>query len=205
MSDDDKLEWIWSTSDEAALIERYDAWADEYDHDHDEWGWNGPMHALDALLERASPRRLLDAGCGTGRVGAELRARAWAGHLVGVDISMGMLDRAASCGAYDELMQASLHAIPVENDGVDAVVSTGVFTHGHVNHEAFPELIRITAPRGLIVITSRAEVWEALSPHAAELETDGAWALVARTEPQSFHPGRDVDDRAQSVVVWRVR
>ena len=203
MSGDDKLDWIWSTPDEGALIERYDAWAASYDDDHDLWGWDGPMDAVEALLAHMAPGRVLDAGCGTGRVGAELRNRAWAGHLIGVDISFGMIGRAVARG-YDELVQASLHAIPIDTAGVDAIVSAGVFTHGHVGHEAFPELIRVTAPGGTIVITSREEVWEAMSPHAAALEAAGAWSRVARTEPRSFHPQRAADGRPQSIIVWQV-
>lgn len=84
------------------------------------------------------------------------------------------------------------------------VISTGVFTHGHVNHEAFPELIRLVRPGGLIIITSRDEVWEALRPRAEAIEEQGVWTLLGRTEPQSFRPGRDVDDRPQSIVTWRV-
>lgn len=208
MSDDgqgtgDNLDWIWATPDQDALVERYDQWADSYDDEHDAWGWNGPQHAVDALLGRLSPATILDAGCGTGRVGVELQARGWAGALIGVDISTGMLDRAKTRG-YDRLIEASLHEVPLDDDSVDAIVSTGVFTHGHVNHEAFPELIRLVRPGGMIIITSREEVWAALEPHAAAIEAAGEWTLLGRTEPESFHPGREVDDRPQSVVTWQV-
>lgn len=199
----DNLDWIWATPDQDALVERYDRWADSYDDEHDAWGWNGPQHAVATLLSQATPTTILDAGCGTGRVGVELAARGWAGALIGVDISTGMLDRAKRRG-YARLIEASLHAVPLGDGTVDAVVSTGVFTHGHVNHEAFPELIRLVRSGGLIVITSREEVWEALEPHAAEIEAAGEWALIGRTEPESFHPGRDVDGRPQSIVTWRV-
>lgn len=199
----DNLDWIWSTPDQEALVERYDSWAGSYDDEHDAWGWNGPQHAVGALLAASGPEVVLDAGCGTGRVGAELRSAGWTGSLIGVDISAGMLARAADRG-YDRLIQASLHGVPLDDDSVDAILSTGVFTHGHVNHEAFPGLIRLVRPGGLIVITSREEVWAALEPHAAEIEAAGRWTLLSRTEPESFHPGREVDDRPQSIVTWRV-
>ena len=202
-SDGDKLDWIWSTPDEAALVERYDEWADSYDEEHDAWGWNGPQHAVAALLADETPATVLDAGCGTGRVGIELQRAGWTGELIGVDISTGMLERAAGRG-YDRLIEASLHAVPLADGTVDAVISTGVFTHGHVNHEAFPELIRLVRPGGRIVITAREEVWTALEPHAAAHEAAGDWTLLGRTEPESFHPGREVDDRPQSIVTWQV-
>ena len=201
--DGDKLDWIWSTPDEAALVERYDEWADSYDDEHDEWGWNGPQHAVRALLAHATPSVVLDAGCGTGRVGLELRHAGWPGELIGVDLSPAMLERAKGRG-YDRLIEASLHAVPLDDRSVDAIVSTGVFTHGHVNHEAFPELIRLVRPGGVIVITAREEVWAALEPHAARHGAAGDWALLGRTDPESFHPGREIDHRPQSVVMWRV-
>lgn len=202
-ADGDRLDWILSTPDEAALVERYDEWAAAYDEEHDGWGWNGPHHAVTALLAASAPSTVLDAGCGTGRVGVELQRAGWVGELIGVDISTGMLERATGRG-YARLIEASLHAVPLADDAVDAVVSTGVFTHGHVNHEAFPELIRLVRPGGLIVITVREEVWAALEPHGAAHDDAGRWRLLGRTEPESFHPGRDVDDRPQSIVTWRV-
>ena len=51
---------------------------------------------------------LLDAGCGTGLCGPLLKP--WAGELVGVDLSGGMLAKARNKGVYDELVQAELGA-----------------------------------------------------------------------------------------------
>lgn len=51
-------------------------------------------------------QRILDLGCGTGMVGAELRALA--GELVGVDLSSGMLAEARRGGHYDQLHLADV-------------------------------------------------------------------------------------------------
>jgi predicted TPR repeat methyltransferase len=51
---------------------------------------------------------VLDAGCGTGWCGPLLRSTA--GHLVGVDLSTGMLALARQRGVYDELHEAELTA-----------------------------------------------------------------------------------------------
>ena len=75
---------------------------------------------------------MLDAGCGTGRVGVELAATGWDGTLVGIDLSAGMLAVAAETARYERLVQASLTELPLEDGSVDAVIATGVFTHGHV-------------------------------------------------------------------------
>jgi predicted TPR repeat methyltransferase len=49
---------------------------------------------------------MLDAGCGTGLCGPLMAP--WASTLAGVDLSRGMLDRAASKGVYDDLYKAEL-------------------------------------------------------------------------------------------------
>jgi predicted TPR repeat methyltransferase len=65
---------------------------------------------LGELLARAAPARrfatALDLGCGTGLLGAELRARVdW---LDGVDLSPRMIERARARGIYDRLHEAEL-------------------------------------------------------------------------------------------------
>lgn len=97
----DNLDWIWSSPNEESLVERYERWADSYDDEHDAWGWDGPQQAVAVLFAQTAPTVVLDAGCGTGRVGVELRTTGWTGNLIGVDISTGMLARAADRGSTD--------------------------------------------------------------------------------------------------------
>ncbi|MEO0492947.1 MAG: class I SAM-dependent methyltransferase [Actinomycetota bacterium] len=202
---DDRLDWIFATRDDRQLADRYDRWAARYDADHDDWDWIGPEQAVRALSTLGQVGTVLDAGCGTGRVGRALHAAGWTGTLVGVDLSAGMLAVAGETGRYERLVQATLTAIPLDDDTVDAVIATGVFTHGHVGPEAFPEVLRVVRPGGWVIITCRDEVWDALEPAADELAAAGHWLLHRRTEPTSLHPGKgDLDDLPQSVVVWQV-
>ena len=92
---DDKLEWIFASGDIQQLADRYDRWATQYDADHDGWEWIGPAKAVEQLRALGTMSTVLDAGCGTGRVGVELAATGWDGTLVGVDLSAGMLAVAA--------------------------------------------------------------------------------------------------------------
>ena len=202
---DDKLEWIFASGDNQQLADRYDRWATQYDADHDGWEWIGPAKAVEQLRALGTMSTVLDAGCGTGRVGVELAATGWDGTLVGVDLSAGMLAVAAETAYYERLVQASLTELPLEDGSVDAVIATGVFTHGHVGSEAFPEVLRVVRPGGWVVITCRSEVWAELEPAAADHEAAGRWSLHKRTAPESFHPGRSIEeDLPQSVVIWRV-
>lgn len=99
----------------------------------------------------APPGAVLDVGCGTGVVGAELR-RACVSEIDGIDISPEMLARAAAkteAGnpVYRRLIQADLTGpIDLAADQYAGIVSAGAFTHGHLGPDSLEELIRIAAP-----------------------------------------------------------
>ena len=91
---------------------------------------------------------VLDAGCGTGIVGAELR-RLGVTVIDGIDISPEMLAEARSksvdgTAVYRELVQADLtEAIALPDHTYDGIVSAGAFTHGHLGPESLSELLRV--------------------------------------------------------------
>ncbi|MAJ88255.1 MAG: hypothetical protein CL416_01375 [Acidimicrobiaceae bacterium] len=145
---DDKLEWVFVSGDNQQLADRYDRWATQYDADHNGWEWIGPAKAVEQLLALGKLSTVLDARCGTGRVGAELAATGWDGTLVGAALSAGMLAVAAETAHYERLVQASLTELLLEDGCVDAVIATGVFTHGHVRPEAFMEVLRVVRSGG---------------------------------------------------------
>ena len=158
---DDRLDWIFEDEAAQSLESRYDTWAATYDANHDQWGWRGPDLVVEAAFRFATnldgDSVVIDAGCGTGQAGVALRKAGWSGRLIGLDFSQGMLDVAASSGAYDELVKCSLLDISLPTDSVDVVVSSGVFTHGHVGGEALSELCRVTKAGGVITVTQRVD------------------------------------------------
>lgn len=94
-----------------ACIERiYGYFASFYDHNMcAELAYRAPellTSALAAALDGGGDLTVLDAGCGTGLFGAQIRP--FARRLVGVDLSAAMLERARSRGIYDALAQAEL-------------------------------------------------------------------------------------------------
>ncbi|MGW0041214.1 class I SAM-dependent methyltransferase [Rhodococcus sp. NPDC003348] len=81
---------------------------------------HGEARAVDALI--APNSRVLDAGCGTGRVGAELARR---GHRVtAVDLDPVLLDAARATGVLT-VVQADLAELDLPGPGFDAVVVAG--------------------------------------------------------------------------------
>lgn len=115
----------------------------------------------------APPGPVLDVGCGTGVVGAELR-RACVGEIDGIDISPEMLARAAAKteganAVYRRLIEADLTGpIDVAADQYAGIVSAGAFTHGHLGPESLAELIRIAAPGARFVVGINSAHFEEL-------------------------------------------
>lgn len=98
-------------------------------------------------LDLVGDERVLDAGCGTGRVTSMLLSRLPRGHVVALDASEAMLDRARQrlvrFGDRVSFLQADLaQPLPID-DPVDAVLSTATF-HWVPDHDAlFRNLARV--------------------------------------------------------------
>ena len=94
---------------------------------------------------------VLDAGCGTGRLTAELLAALPRGRVVGVDLSQNMLGSArehlAQFGTRVSLVACDLLHLPFD-PGFDCVVSTAAF-HWVLDHDQlFANLRRVLVPGG---------------------------------------------------------
>lgn len=121
-------------------------------------------------LELAGDERVLDAGCGSGRVTELLLARVPRGSVVALDASPSMLEEARKrLGRKGrvEFVEADLGR-PLPIDGpVDAVFSTATF-HWIDDHEAlFRNLAAVVRPGGRLVAQcggsgNLASVWEAV-------------------------------------------
>lgn len=104
----------------------FDRVASEFDDHIMSLGYRGP-ELIAAALERAlggpaGALDIVDAGCGTGLCGPALRP--YAGSLIGVDLSSGMLAMAADRGCYEQLHTAELTAfLDARTEAFDAVVS----------------------------------------------------------------------------------
>lgn len=110
------------------------------------------------MLERLpleGGERVLDAGCGTGRVTELLLARLPRGSVVALDASRTMLDEArkrlARFGDQVEYVQADLgKPLPIDRP-VDAILSTATL-HWVPDHDAlFTNLAAVLRPGGMLV------------------------------------------------------
>jgi predicted TPR repeat methyltransferase len=108
--------------------------------------------AAAAQRPHARWRSVLDLGCGTGLVGAVLRAQADA--IAGVDLSQTMVERARRRGVYDQVEQADvvahLQATPARPD---LVVAADVFIYIGALEAVFAGVRRVLEPGGCFVFS----------------------------------------------------
>ena len=148
-----------------------------------------------ALLAQLVPSggRVLDMGCGTGPVLAELRAAGW--QCSGLDAAPDMLaqarERLAAAGLPDDdLHQGDCRAAPFPDGSFDAVLCMGVISYIEDYAPILREIRRLVRPGGIAIVTCR---------NAARPVYSDPWWLAARAlgrmigrkrAPAPFSPGR---------------
>ena len=171
---------VLNATSKEELATAYGEWAEQYDKDLiDEMGYVAPAIASQLLQGYVKDRyaKILDAGCGTGLVGADLYQNGYR-NLEGFDYSAQMLERAKDKGVYTRLHQGDLTGrLDLTENSYEAIISVGTFTCGHIGPEAFDELIRITKPGGHLCFTVRDQAWEEDNYRVAmdKIEKSGAW------------------------------
>lgn len=201
---DERLADVYGATSPEEIANHYDQWASAYDTDMAQAGYLHPSVAVALLTRHLQPGAapILDAGAGTGLVGGWLGILGYP-DIDGLDISNGMLKVAAAKGGYRQLHHLALgHDLPFSDGAFKAVISAGVFTTGHVGIEALPELVRITAPGGILVLTIKETLWTGAFARAiAEME---GLQLVETTEPYVSMPGEATATPSRAAVLRRV-
>ena len=190
MAEQNRVQWVYASSNNKELEERYDQWAADYDRDlNEDFAWNAPQAAAQ-FFSKLLPKEtlVLDAGAGTGLVGEALSQLGYS-NLVAMDLSSGMLQEASRKQVYTEFSQMVLgETLGFDSDHFDGVISVGVFTLGHAPPSGFDELVRVTKPGGYIVFSLRTDIYQegGFKEKMSELESAGKWKLAEATEP--FQP-----------------
>jgi ubiquinone/menaquinone biosynthesis C-methylase UbiE len=136
----------------------FDRWAPSYDRTVLQRIVFEPIH--DAVLDAvraigARPCDLLDVGCGTGRLLANVAGR-WDGvRLTGIDASAEMI--AAACRQHEgdarfAFQHGDASALPLPSESFDVVTSTMSFHHWRDQTGGIREVARVLRPGGVFVL-----------------------------------------------------
>ena len=143
-------------------IKLYKVWASSYDDDFAKKNdYRSPVLISNyyGKFSNKNDVPILDVGAGTGLI-AEVMNKKNTIDIDAIDISPEMLETAKSKNCYNKLIEADLTKnLDIDNNYYGAIVSAGTFTHGHIGPSALDELLRVTKPSGLFVITIHSKVY----------------------------------------------
>ncbi|KAI1121799.1 S-adenosyl-L-methionine-dependent methyltransferase [Nemania abortiva] len=180
-----------------ALQALYAQWADTYDADLRTGTHNyvAPLIVAETALKVGHQTKgtILDAGCGTGLVGAAL-AEGGAANVEGLDLSPHMLQVAEKSGAYRRVFLGDLtKGIARPSQFYELVTCVGTFTHGHVGPiPALREFVRILKDGGHIIVTVLEEIWlpGGFKSEVDKLQAEGLVTVVS-TDLEHYLKGQD--------------
>ncbi len=135
----------------AQLLNIYDVRSRFWDGESSYFGHELVAEGLQACAAD-SKMDILDIGCGTGLVGAQVRRLA--GRLDGVDISLAMLEKARGKNIYDGLVQADLVSFMSDHKGgYDAILGAATLIHFGDLRAIFQAAATCLRDGGLFVFT----------------------------------------------------
>jgi SAM-dependent methyltransferase len=133
-----------------SVREGYGEWAETYeDVVQDEMDLR--LLAKMATVDWAGARRVLDLACGTGRIGAWLRAQGVL-RIDGLDFTPQMLERARAKGVYDRLILADALASGLPPSSYDLILEVLADEHLQDLLPLYREAERLAAASGVFVI-----------------------------------------------------
>src|SRR6266508_3183731 len=128
---------------------RFDAWASTYEHSV----LQRTLQLVRQLMPR--PQRLLDVGCGTGRLLRQARHQYPEALLVGIDTAWGMVASAAATTNAElaiHHVRAAAEQLPFADRTFDLVMATMSLRHWTDPATAIAQIDRVLIPGGALVV-----------------------------------------------------
>lgn len=137
--------------------------------------------ALFAAVKPSAIDRVLDVGCGPGRLTLDLAPHV--AHITGIDLTPEMLSQAAALQAERKIsnvtwQQGDVLHMPFENGAFTVVVTQATFHHLIDPAAILAEMTRVCAPGGRIMVND-------LTPASAKSQAFDAWERLR--DPSHVH------------------
>ncbi|TIP08023.1 MAG: class I SAM-dependent methyltransferase [Mesorhizobium sp.] len=171
------------------LAQSYRDRAGTYDLDVGRQGYHGPIIVSELaaafqtayLAKERAVITILDAGCGTGLVGRQLKRLGF--QLIdGFDLFEEMAEKARQTRIYRDVrgdVDLNGPLSDYSNASYDITVCCGVFAQRHVRPGGLRELVRVTRPNGFIIASTRKSYAEATCFDGEVRRLQDAGVLIA--------------------------
>ena len=174
----------------------YAKWAEQYDRRMlDELEYCSPRLIAEKLRRHLPDQnaRILDIGCGTGLTALGL-AKAGYNDLHGLDLSAEMIEVARQREIYNALQVGDVtQPLAYADRQFAGIISSGTFTHGHVDPAPLDEICRIMADHAILACTVHKDLWESLHFDSAftRLVENHTLKLLSRELDRYYENGKD--------------
>ncbi|GCE30630.1 hypothetical protein KDA_61140 [Dictyobacter alpinus] len=135
-------------------VELFERWGSTYERSWMQQRLFDPVHlaVLHQAASRFKPARVLDIGCGSGRLLRKVHEYWPEAHLSGVDPAHKMLEVARRLTPEARFFMGSGEALPLENASVDLALSTISFHHWRDQAAGMREGARVLRPGGFFLL-----------------------------------------------------
>ena len=162
----------------------YDRWAASYGENMN------PVQVLEAealarLLPDLRGQRVLDLGCGKGRV-SRLALERGASATTGVDVSEAMLETAAASLPSARWVRADAQHLPFEAASFDVVVCALMIGHVPALEAALAEIARVLRPGGVLLLSDFHPYATLRGWQRAFTDTESGQAFAIENHPHLF-------------------
>ncbi len=143
-------------------IRRFDRWAKTYDRSFLQDLFFAPIQSklIDLCAAKPEPpRRVLDIGCGTGRLLHAVHLRWPDAALTGVDPAPHMIAEARRRIPDADFKIAAAESLPVADASVDLAMSSMSFHHWADQHKALTEITRVLVFGGRFCLADHTAVF----------------------------------------------
>ena len=179
---DNKLP-IYKLTSKDKVLKYYDDWTKnaQFNQDMIDWDYTAPVNTVQLIDKYIHDKniKILDAGCGSGLAGVELKKRGYA-DIHGVDFSQSMLNLIPN-NIYQTVELINLNEPLMYNDNnFDVIICVGTFTYGHVKARALNEFLRVTNKNGYICFTINEGIYTeyTFDKKINELSKNKSWEVL---------------------------